>query len=99
MADKNLRGILNRLLPGAETVIFTQPRYARAADPETLRRLARPYLQRQYVIAEPAVAIQQAKSFAAPGDVVCVAGSLYFAGEVKELFDGPLAPSAATQRG
>lgn len=99
MADKNLRGILNRLLPGAETVIFTQPRYARAADPETLRRLARPYLQRQYVIAEPAVAIQQAKSFAAPGDVVCIAGSLYFAGEVKELFDGPLAPSAATQRG
>jgi dihydrofolate synthase / folylpolyglutamate synthase len=90
MADKNLRGILSRLLPGAATAIFTQPKYARAADPETLKRLARPYLQRHYVIPDPATAIQQAKSFAAPEDVICIAGSLYFAGEVKELFGEPL---------
>jgi dihydrofolate synthase / folylpolyglutamate synthase len=86
MADKNIRGILSRLLPKAETAIFTQPKYVRAADPETLRRLARPYLQRHYVIPDPAQAIQQAKSLAAPEDVICITGSLYFAGEVKELF-------------
>jgi dihydrofolate synthase/folylpolyglutamate synthase len=86
MADKNLRGILRRLLPSAETVIFTRPRYARAANPEALRRLARPYLQRLYVIPDPESAIQQAKSIAAPDDMICIAGSLYFAGEVKELF-------------
>lgn len=86
MADKNIRGILSRLLPKAESAIFTQPRYARAADPETLRRLARPYLQRHYVIPDPASAIQQAKSLATPEDVICITGSLYFAGEVKELF-------------
>jgi dihydrofolate synthase / folylpolyglutamate synthase len=90
MADKNIRGILNRLLPGAETAIFTQPRYERAADPETLRRLARPYLQKHYVIADPGAAIQQAKTFATPKDVICIAGSLYFAGEVKELLGAPL---------
>lgn len=89
MADKNIRGILNRLLPGAETAIFTQPKYARAADPETLRRFARPYLQRHYVIPDPGTAIQQAKAFAAPEDVICIAGSLYFAGEVKELLQPP----------
>jgi len=89
MADKDLRGILRRLLPPAETVIFTQPKYARAANPETLRRLARPYIQRLYVIPDPESAIQQAKSLAAPEDVICITGSLYFAGEVKELFGEP----------
>jgi dihydrofolate synthase / folylpolyglutamate synthase len=89
MADKDLRGILSRLLPRAETVIFTQPKYARAANPEALRRLARPYLQRLYVISDPESAIQQAKSLAASGDVICITGSLYFAGEVKELFGEP----------
>jgi dihydrofolate synthase / folylpolyglutamate synthase len=76
MADKDLRGILRRLLPRAKTVIFTQPKYARAANPEALRRLARPYLQRLYVIPDPESAIQQAKSLAAPEDVICITGSL-----------------------
>jgi dihydrofolate synthase/folylpolyglutamate synthase len=89
MADKDVRGILKRLLPLAETAILTQPRYARAANPEALRRLARPYIQKLYVVPDPESAIQQAKSLAAPEDVICIAGSLYFAGEVKELFGEP----------
>jgi dihydrofolate synthase/folylpolyglutamate synthase len=90
MADKNIRGILSRLLPRAETAIFTQPKYARGADPETLRQLGKPYIQKQYVIPDPKLAIQQAQSLAAPEDVICITGSLYFAGEVKELFGEPV---------
>lgn len=89
MADKNIRGILRRLLPRAETAIFTQPKYARRADPETLRRLATPYIQKHYVIPDPGSAIQMARSLAASEDVICITGSLYFAGEVKELFGEP----------
>jgi dihydrofolate synthase / folylpolyglutamate synthase len=89
MADKDLRGILSRLLPRAETAVFTQPKYARRADPETLRQLAESYLQRHYVIPDPKTAIQKAISLAAPEDVICITGSLYFAGEVKELFGEP----------
>lgn len=89
MEDKDIRGILRRLLPLAESVIFTQPRYVRAAKAETLKRLARPYIQKQYVIADPASAIEQAKLLAEPGDLICITGSLYFAGEVKELFGEP----------
>jgi len=85
MADKDTRGILRRLLPLAETAIFTQPRYARAEKPETLRRLARPYVQKLYVIPDPAAAIAEAKAMASPKDAICIAGSLYFAGEVKEI--------------
>lgn len=86
MGDKDIRGIFRRLLPLAESVIFTQPKYVRAAKAETLRRLARPYIQKQYVIPDPASAIEQAKLHAEPGDLICITGSLYFAGEVKEIF-------------
>lgn len=86
MADKDIRGMLKTLLPLAETVIFTQPRYVRAASPEMLRRLARPFLKQHYVIADPASAIEQAKRLAEPEDLICITGSLYFAGEIKELF-------------
>lgn len=89
MADKDIRGIFRRLLPLAETAIFTQPRYARAANPESLRRLARPYIQKHYVIPDLASAIDQAKSLAEPNDLICITGSLYFAGEVKEFFGEP----------
>ncbi|MCU0571464.1 MAG: bifunctional folylpolyglutamate synthase/dihydrofolate synthase [Syntrophobacteraceae bacterium] len=85
MADKDTRGILRRLLPLAETAIFTKPRYARAEKPETLKRLARPYVQKHYVIPDPAAAIAEARAMASPNDAICIAGSLYFAGEVKEL--------------
>ncbi|MGC9195787.1 MAG: bifunctional folylpolyglutamate synthase/dihydrofolate synthase [Syntrophobacteraceae bacterium] len=89
MADKDIVGILRRLLPLAETAIFTKPQYARAASPEDIRRMARPYIQKCYVIAEPAAAIQEAKNLAGPDDLICITGSLYFAGEVKQLFGEP----------
>lgn len=89
MADKDIRGMLKTLLPMAETAIFTQPRYARAASPEILKRLARSFLSRHYVIPDAASAIQQAEHLAEPGDLICITGSLYFAGEVKELFGEP----------
>ncbi len=85
MEDKDIRGIFRRLLPLAETAIFTQPRYTRAANAETLRRLARPHIRKHYVIPDVASAIEQAKLLAAPEDLICITGSLYFAGEIKEL--------------
>jgi len=90
MKDKDIRGILRRLLPLAETAIFTKARYERSAHPDDLRRLARPHIQKVYVLPDVASAIEQAKMLAAPDDLICIAGSLYFAGEVKELFGEPV---------
>ncbi len=89
MADKDILGILRRLLPMAETAIFTRPMYARAANPDDIRRMARPYIQKYYVIPDPASAIQEAKNLAGPDDLICITGSLYFAGEVKQIFGEP----------
>jgi dihydrofolate synthase/folylpolyglutamate synthase len=89
MGDKDIKGILRRLLPIAETAIFTQPRYSRAAKAEDLRKLARPYIKKHYVIPDLATALEQARAIAAPQDLICITGSLYFAGEVKELLGEP----------
>lgn len=89
MADKDIQGIFRRLLPLAETVIFTQPRYARAARAEDLKNLALPYVKEHYVIPDVASAIEKARELAGPEDMICITGSLYFAGEVKELFGEP----------
>ncbi|MDR3568057.1 MAG: bifunctional folylpolyglutamate synthase/dihydrofolate synthase [Syntrophobacteraceae bacterium] len=89
MADKDIPGILRRLLPLAETAIFTKPEYARAASPDEIRKMARPYIQKCYVIADPASAIEEARHLAGPDDLICITGSLYFAGEVKQLFGEP----------
>lgn len=85
MGDKDIRGIFRRLLPLADTAIFTQPRYARAADPQLLKKLARPYIRKHYVISDIGAAIEQAKQLAEPDDLICITGSLYFVGEVKEV--------------
>ena len=52
MADKDIDGILNRLLPLADVVIFSRPRYERAATPESLEMLAKGLSQENYVIVD-----------------------------------------------
>jgi len=89
MKDKDMRGILRRLLPIADTVTFTRPRYERAADPEHLKALANAYSQSCFVIPDVSAAIQHGRRLANPDDLICITGSLYFAGEVKELFGEP----------
>jgi dihydrofolate synthase/folylpolyglutamate synthase len=89
MADKDILGILRRHLPLADTAIFTKPEYARAASPDEIRKMARPYIQKCYVIDDPASAIREARHLAGPDDLICITGSLYFAGEVKQLFGEP----------
>ena len=85
MADKDVEGILRRLVPLAATVVFTRPKNDRAADPRLLDRLSEELVGERYVVPDVAAALALAKSLAGPEDCICIAGSLYLAGEVKEL--------------
>ncbi len=87
MADKDVPAILDSLLPLADTVIFTQPHYFRAAPPEDLVRLAEPY--RVEVLTEPEVsgAVRRARTLAGPQDRIVITGSLYTVGEAMEYFE------------
>jgi dihydrofolate synthase / folylpolyglutamate synthase len=88
MADKDLETILARLLPLAQMVIFTQPRYFRAATPKDLAARARPYNLEVLMVPRVAEAVRQAQSLAGPRDRIVVTGSLYTVGEAKEYFAG-----------
>jgi dihydrofolate synthase/folylpolyglutamate synthase len=83
-ADKDLAGILAPLLPLAERVVFTVSPNPRAADPGTLRDLARHLgvlpADRVLTALDPAEAVALARADGT--DPVCVAGSLYLIGKV-----------------
>jgi dihydrofolate synthase/folylpolyglutamate synthase len=87
MADKDMDGILARLLPLAQVAIFTQPGYFRAATPEDLARRAGPYHLEVLQVPQVAAAIRQAQDLAGPQDRIVVSGSLYTVGEAKEYFE------------
>jgi len=84
MADKDITGILNRLVPRADVVIFSRPRYDRAAGPEILESLAKNGPQETYVIPDLAAALAKAQSVAADNDLIVVTGSLFTVGEARE---------------
>jgi dihydrofolate synthase / folylpolyglutamate synthase len=84
MADKDIRGILRRLLPLAHVVIFSRPRYDRAATPEMLESLAQNVTQENHVIADLGRAIQKARELAGDDDLIVVTGSLFTIGEARE---------------
>lgn len=87
MADKDGTAIMESLLPLAQTVIFTRPRYFRAAKPEDLARWAELYPLEVLLEPEVAQAVQRAQLLAGPQDQVVITGSLYTVGEAMEYFE------------
>jgi dihydrofolate synthase/folylpolyglutamate synthase len=88
MADKDVDAILARLLPLAQTVVFTRPQYFRAAEVDDLAVRARKYNLEIIKIPQVAGAIRRAQELAGPEDRIVVSGSLYTVGEAKEYFEG-----------
>lgn len=87
MADKDGQGILAPLLPLAHTLIFTRPRYFRAAQVEDLARQATAFKGPMLLEPEVSQALRRAQSLAGPQDQIVVTGSLYTVGEAKEYFE------------
>jgi dihydrofolate synthase/folylpolyglutamate synthase len=88
--DKDQAGILGALLPLAEHVVFTAADSPRAADPETLRELARhlgPLPAERLAVAMPPAAALSLARRSSPNGLVCAAGSLFLLGELSA--DGP----------
>ena len=88
MADKDVDAILARLLPLAHLVIFTQPRYFRAAATADLARRAQAYALEVLQVPRVSEAIRRAQTLAGPRDRIVVTGSLFTVGEAKEYFQG-----------
>lgn len=86
--DKDAAGILAELLAGATAAIMTNSRHPRAADPAALAALAAGILpsQRVEIAASVHQALAQVLRSAGPEALICVAGSLFIAGEAREAW-------------
>jgi dihydrofolate synthase/folylpolyglutamate synthase len=87
-ADKDIVGMLRELLPWAKTLILTQARHPRAANPQWLREQA---LEcgadppGEIVVVVPvAAALDRALALAREDDLICFSGSLFVVAEARE---------------
>ncbi len=86
-ADKDIDGMLEYVSMGADKVIFTQSNSVRSADPEDL---AIKFEERTGRMAQWTRTLREAlriaNSVVTTGDIICVTGSFYLAGEAKRIF-------------
>ena len=87
MADKDIPALLKEIVPLADSVVYTRPVYARAAEPETLQRAAAPMGKPGEIAPTLAQALDRAMKIADVEDLVLVTGSLFTAGEALSLLD------------
>lgn len=85
--DKDVKGMLARMATGADKVIFTKASgNARAAEPKDLqRKFAEVSGNASQVAPSVREAINLASRAVTRGDIICVTGSFYIAGEAKKL--------------
>ncbi len=88
-ADKDIDGMLAKVALGADKVFFTKAAgNARAADPrELLRRFHDLGGQMGQIAPTLKEALNTAAKGVSRGDLICVTGSFYLAGEAKALFE------------
>jgi dihydrofolate synthase/folylpolyglutamate synthase len=91
MADKDMSRTLLAVAPLADRIIFTRPESERSAQPGSLLQLL-PENLRDRACCAPNVkeAIRQAFNSFRPGNLICVAGSLYLVGAARRILCGEL---------
>jgi dihydrofolate synthase/folylpolyglutamate synthase len=85
MSDKPFAEMEEILLPVAQQVIVTRVNHPRSAAPDELAARAAQYGAQACATDSVAKAIALAQQLTLPNGLVCVCGSLYLVGEVKQL--------------
>ncbi|MGD8665335.1 MAG: folylpolyglutamate synthase/dihydrofolate synthase family protein [Desulfobacterales bacterium] len=85
--DKPYRSMLNSLLPRCSRAIITRAQTGRALAPEKLHAIAKKSVADVRIIPNVTAAARYAIETADAEDVICIAGSLYVVGEVKEAIE------------
>ncbi len=85
--DKNVAGMLSRLLPIADRIIMTTSNHPRSATPEQLVAMAADMGREASMTHSVAEALDQALGEARPGDLVVAAGSIIVIGDLLNHWD------------
>lgn len=86
MRDKEIEQMGRILFPAADVLVLASPDNSRAAKLEVVEGLARQIVSgKQIVAAQSATqALQSAVALTPPQGVICITGSLYFIGELRD---------------
>ncbi len=85
--DKDYKAMLMHLLPFCTKIILTQPKIDRSLPPETLCNAVKDKFDDITIVHDVSAAVNHALAGASAEDAVCIAGSLYVIGEVKEAIE------------
>jgi dihydrofolate synthase / folylpolyglutamate synthase len=86
-ADKDMRGILEALLPLTQSAIMTTSGHPRAANPSELAALANQIGFAGSTAQTVADAVRMAWQQADPDDLICVTGSIFVVGDLLNQWD------------
>ncbi|MCP3901610.1 MAG: bifunctional folylpolyglutamate synthase/dihydrofolate synthase, partial [Desulfobacteraceae bacterium] len=91
--DKPYETMLKNLIASSNRVVFTKAKIGRSIDPLILKKAAKKFSDAQIIIMEDvAKACMFAINTSKESDAICIAGSLYVAGEAKEKIDNEFKP-------
>lgn len=76
--DKDIKAISEIINPMANKIILTKSSNERAAEPEAIKK----YFKNSMIIKNPKEALKHAKKIAKKEDLVLIAGSIFFVGEL-----------------
>ena len=86
-ADKDVKGMLERLQYGADKVVFTRSNSAKAMSPEDLAEMYTEICGKMCQTAPTLTqALQLAKNAVSKEDLICITGSFYLIGQAKTHF-------------
>jgi dihydrofolate synthase/folylpolyglutamate synthase len=86
--DKPYQEMLKHLVPYAQRIIITRPKINRSLATGVLKKAVRKITHKKIeVIEDVQAAVTHAIATCSDNDAICIAGSLYVAGEAKEKFD------------
>ncbi|MCP3944215.1 MAG: bifunctional folylpolyglutamate synthase/dihydrofolate synthase [Desulfobacteraceae bacterium] len=86
--DKPYEEMLNNLVPHAQKIIITKAKIDRSLETQILKEAVKKITNKKIeVIEDVNMAVTHAISACSDDDAICIAGSLYVAGEAKEKFN------------
>ena len=86
LADKNYREMLRIIAPLSSKIILTQLKAGRAVPVDDMAKVLSKMGYPVIVTKNVGKAIERVQALAGPADLICATGSLYLAGEVKQIF-------------
>lgn len=92
LEDKDYRTMTRLIFPLAHHIVLTRPLSHRALEPDRLHALHPETGGSRETIPDIARALKRAVSLAEKEDLVCIAGSIYLAGEIIRLWKNKPAP-------